>query len=109
MTDEIKIFSKNEGKKCNNDEFVNNDLPKSKFKQIIIEEYDIKNKTGLKEYYNCKKFIVLISFLLTYLLFLLSLEKCYQGIDICPGYFRWMKLKVIELINSCNINLFFIL
>ena len=102
MIEELKLFSKNEGKKENNDEFIN-DLSKSKFKQIFIKDYNNKNRKGLKKYYNYKQFIILIFFFLTYLLFLLSLEKCYLGIDLCPGRFDWMKLKVIELIISCII------
>ena len=102
MKDELKILSKNERKKENNDEFINI-LSKSNFKKIVIKENDNKNRTGIKQYDTLKKFIVLIFFFLSYLLFLLSLEKCYLGIDVCPGRFDWMKLKVKELIISCII------
>ena len=43
-----------------------------------------------------KNVIVFIFFLLSYYLFFLSLEKCYEGEDICCMKMSWMKLKVFE-------------
>ena len=53
---------------------------------------------------NRKKYINILSlvlFIISYYLFFLSLEKCYDGESICCRKFRWMKKKVIEEIVSC--------
>ena len=53
--------------------------------------------------YNSNSFIFIL-FFLSYYFFFLSLEKCYEGDDICCRKFKWMKLKVIEEAISCLIT-----
>ena len=48
--------------------------------------------TNRKKYLNI---LSLVLFILSYYLFFLSLEKCYDGESICCRKFRWMKKKVI--------------
>ena len=45
-----------------------------------------------KKYFKSTIFL----FLLSYFLFYLSLEKCFEGEDICCMKFKWMKKKIIE-------------
>lgn len=97
MREELKIISKNEGKKEDSNENINN-LSESTFHEIEIKE-DNFIKKRVKKYYNNTKFIIIILFLLSYLLYFLSLEKCLSGIDGCPIKVKWMILKIIELIN----------
>ena len=101
MREELKIISKNEGKKEDSNENINN-LSESTFHEIEIKE-DNFIKKRVKKYYNNTKFIIIILFLLSYLLYFLSLEKCLSGIDGCPIKVKWMILKIIELIISCII------
>ena len=102
MIDHLTVFT-NLKKENENEIFYefNNFSSNSGFKEIEIKEYN--DKTVLIGYYIYKKLFVLLSFFLVYLLFFLSLEKCYLGIDSCPGKFDWMKLKLKELIISCFI------
>ena len=50
-----------------------------------------------------KNVLYLILFLLTYLLFFLSLGKCDLGKVDCPRKVSWMILKIVELMISCII------
>ena len=47
--------------------------------------------------------IYLILFFISYFLFFLSLEKCYDGEDKCCQKNKWIKKKLIEEIISCII------
>ena len=53
-----------------------------------------KNKYIYNKHY--KNALVLSSFFLNYILFFLSLEKCYEGEDICCTKKEWMEKKVFE-------------
>ena len=55
-----------------------------KFRQIYIKNKKYKNV------------LVLSFFFLNYVLFFLSLEKCYEGEDICCTKKEWMKKKIFE-------------
>ena len=54
------------------------------------------------KYYNG---LIFISFLLNYLLFFCSLEKCTEGEDKCCLKFKWMKKKIIEEALSCVLTI----
>ena len=51
------------------------------------------------------KYLIFFSFFLSYFFFFLSLEKCYDGEDICCTYNDWMKKKVVEESISIVITL----
>ena len=60
------------------------------------------------EYYKKKIFKIitkkeLFGFLIAYILYILSLEKCYEGEDVCSARIYWIFRKVIEEILSCFI------
>ena len=74
---------------------LNNNLPKIK---LNIYYY----KTLLKLLFNLKIYIY-IFFILSYLLYYISLESCTKGEDICAGMVNWIKRKVKEVIFSCLI------
>ena len=59
----------------------------------------------IKHNKNYKNFIVFFSFFISYSLFFLSLEKCFEGEEICCTKFPWMKKKVIEESISCIITI----
>lgn len=67
------------------------------------------NKLKINRYYNfIKKTKIIIknnkylfSYLISYLLYFLSLEKCYEGEDACCIKINWIILKIVELIISC--------
>ena len=69
------------------------------------------NKLKINRYYNfIKKTNIIIknnkylfSYLISYLLYFLSLEKCYEGEDACCIKINWIILKIVELIISCLI------
>ena len=48
--------------------------------------------------------ISLLLFCISYYLYYLSLEKCYDGVDRCSLNVKWIKAKAIELLLSCIIN-----
>ena len=50
---------------------------------------------------NINSLIVFILFSLSYYLFFLSLEKCFEGEDLCCTKLKWIERKVIEEILSC--------
>ena len=50
-----------------------------------------------------KKKYICIFFLLSYLLYYFSLEKCTEGMDECPRNVSWIKSKIKEVILSCLI------
>jgi len=49
--------------------------------------------------------LIVISFILSYFLFFLSLEKCTQGEDLCSMKVKWIKKKVIEEAISCILTI----
>mgnify|MGYP002624760653 CR=1 FL=1 len=67
---------------------------------LILEP---RNKLELfKKYF--PKIITILSFLLSYFLYYLSLEPCYGGFGVCVYKKKWIKSKVIEGIVSVLIN-----
>ena len=74
-------------------------------KKIFQNPYYYKNL--LKIVLN-KKIYLYAMFILSYLLYYYSLEKCFEGIDECPRKIDWMQTKVKELIFSCLIMMILI-
>ena len=72
--------------------FIENNNNKNSFcdKNIISLLKKLKNKN-------------IILFFSAYCLYFLSLEGCYEGVDLCPRRMNWIVLKVSELIISCII------
>ena len=64
--------------------------------------YSLYFKNRFKILFNIK-FYIYAFFLLSYLLYFISLEKCTKGLDICPIFVNWIKRKIKELIFSCLI------
>ena len=54
-------------------------------------------KSFLYKYSNC------ILYLITYILYYLSLEACLEGEELCGNNMSWIYKKLIELISSCEI------
>lgn len=54
----------------------------------------------IKKYF---KYNYILLFFFGYLLYFLSLEKCYDGFDICSINTKWIKQKIKEAILSCII------
>ena len=72
-------------------------------------EMNDKNRT-YKQKYIAKNIRNFLLFLFAYLLYFLSLEKCYDGMDECCMKQKWIKMKLIEEIISCIIiSIMFIL
>ena len=44
-----------------------------------------------------------IFFIVGYILYYLSLEKCWDGEELCGNNMSWIYKKVIELILSCEL------
>ena len=101
MRNKLKIITKNEGNQEISIENISY-LSEINFKKIKIIDNNSIIKTLKRYFINCKLLISLL-FFLTYLLYFLSLEKCYLGIDDCPTKIKWIMLKIFELIISCII------
>ena len=54
-------------------------------------------------YIKKKNKFALIMFFVSYYLFFLSLEKCYEGEDRCCKKWKWIKKKLIQETISCII------
>ena len=78
---------------------LNNNLLKINSKIIKHPYY---YKTILKILLN-QKIYVYSFFLLSYLLYYYSLEKCFEGMDECPKRIDWIQTKEKEVIFSCLI------
>ena len=50
-----------------------------------------------------KRIVFFLLFIISYSLFYLSLEKCYNGEDVCCLRINWIKRKIIEEVISCFI------
>ena len=70
------------------------------------------NKTKIIDrYYNyiqkaktiIKKNKYFFSYLISYFLYFISLEKCYEGEDVCCVKGIWIRVKIVELMISCLI------
>ena len=55
------------------------------------------------------KYSTFILFLIAYIFYYLSLEKCFDGEEICGNNMKWIYKKVFELILSCEIILLFLI
>ena len=42
-------------------------------------------------------------FIISYILYYLSLEKCFDGEELCGNNMKWIYKKVFELILSCEL------
>ena len=49
------------------------------------------------------KFFYILLFIIAYLLHILSLEKCYEGFDLCSLKTKWIERKISEAVVSCLI------
>ena len=49
------------------------------------------------------KYTALFIFIISYILYYLSLEKCFDGEEICGNNMKWIYTKVFELILSCEL------
>ena len=73
----------------------------------FVEEKELHQKDINNNYKNYiklllnYKFFTFLAFLLIYLLYYLSIQGCFEGVDICPRNIRWIVLKGIDLILSC--------
>jgi len=74
-----------------------------------LNKFDIKRKQNpyyytilLRILFN-KNIYVYSLFILSYLLYYYSLEKCFEGMDECPKRIDWMQTKIKEVIFSCLI------
>ena len=88
----------------------NNDEDKDKGELSIIGylkslDLNLALKTNFKLF---KKYfpiiITIFSFLLSYILYYLSLEPCFGGFDTCVFKKTWIKVKLAEAIVSVSIN-----
>ena len=81
--------------------FIVNNISSSKnINKIIINKYYKFIKKTKKIIKNNK---YLLSYLISYLLYFLSLEKCYEGEDVCCMKIYWIIVKIVELMISCLI------
>ncbi len=82
-------------------------LKKNNKKGIILRKQKLsrRKKKTIKKLNNLS-FIYPILYLISYLLYFLSLEKCFEGEDICATKMTWIKKKVVELLISCLILLY---
>ena len=74
------------------------------FKAIKIELINSmkKNNNNKKMTNNILKNTFIFGiFLISYYLYYLSLEKCYEGADICCKKLNWIKTKLIQELVSC--------
>ena len=49
------------------------------------------------------KYIVSFVFIISYILYYLSLEKCFDGEELCGNNMKWIYKKLFELILSCEL------
>ena len=70
---------------------------------IKIESF--KRRKKIKKMINniLKNTFITSIFLISYYLYYLSLEKCYEGEDKCCKKIKWIKKKVIQLFSSCTL------
>lgn len=66
----------------------------------------IRHKKSLKKKYINIIFVILylFFFMISYYLYYLSLEKCFEGFDICCNKIEFIKVKLIQLILSSLIT-----
>ena len=77
----------------------------SKYMKLIDEKKECSKvyKQNIKKY-NYKLIFQntsLVLFIFAYIFYLLSLEKCYEGFDLCGLKTRWIKKKIYEAVISC--------
>ena len=82
------------------------DYSNKAFKAIKIEFVsNLKKNNNKKMKYNIliNTFIFAI-FFISYYLYYLSLEKCYEGADVCCKKLKWIKKKLTQELASCAFN-----
>ena len=73
---------------------------------LKIIEIKKKKLFHLKKYYifyikkNLSKLIILLLFILNYYLYFLSLEKCFDGFDVCGEKVKWILKKLSQAVIS---------
>ena len=65
---------------------------------------DIKIKKYIKLFFN--KSPTFILYITSYNIYYLSLEKCFDGEELCGNNMKWIYKKLIEIIISCEIIVF---
>ena len=68
-----------------------------------------EDKIKYKKPYNYYNLISIVLFVISYGLYGLSLEKCFDGIDECSRKWNWIKAKLIEYTISIIIIIFLII
>lgn len=71
-------------------------ITKTKFKRSKTNQKKIKIIRNI-----LKNAFIFPVFLISYYLYYLSLEKCYEGADKCCQKLEWIKKKVIQEFSSC--------
>ena len=77
------------------------------FKPVKIGSIsDIEKNNNYKKMINSilKNTFIFTFFLISYYLYYLSLEKCYEGADICCNKIKWIKKKLTQEIASCALT-----
>ena len=69
-------------------------------KVLILSK--ILNKKNV-EYFISKYFDIFL-YLIAYIFYFLSLERCLEGEEICGNNMIWIYKKLVELIISCEIT-----
>ena len=68
----------------------------------------ISKKTKILIKINIKLFIheysTLVLFLISYIIYYLSLEPCLDGEEICGNNMKWIYKKLFQIILSCEIS-----
>ena len=107
---EMQIISKSQDEKADDENSMNSpEYEKHLFEEIknyeklsdsIKDEITIKDSKYYKEKIKKlkKPISIFIGFGLSYFLYFLSLESCFDGEGPCTGKYNWIKLKIIEAV-----------
>ena len=98
----IELKSMNTSNEEHKDEYKENLLISEDLKNLDINLTPRSNFELFKKYFPIV--ITILSFLLSYFLYYLSLEPCFGGFDTCVFKKAWIKSKLIEAILSIIIN-----
>ena len=58
------------------------------------------NRVIIISLYKCS---ATLGFIVSYIFYYLSLEKCFDGEELCGNNMKWIYKKLIELIISCEL------
>ena len=115
----MRIFSKKKSYLNSNKKYINKEN-KRHYEKINkytkISKYKKKKyKTKITSKKVDRKIVILFNllslalFIISYYLYFLSLEKCFEGIDICSKKWEWIIVKITQLIISLIIIIFLII